>query len=792
MPDTPIEIFLSYAHKDESLCEQMRNHLANLQDQGIITGWNDRKIIPGSEWDEEIKAHLNAADIILLLISADFMASRYCRSVEMQDAVDRHHRQEACVIPVILRPCDWQDAPFSKLQALPKNARPVTKWRLRDDAFLNVVEGIKAAIKTIKVKAASSTLSTKAQAADQHLAPTLSRIWNVPHLRNRNFTGREAELAELRASLLAGETAALIQTQAITGLGGVGKTQLAVEYAYRNSANYDVVWWVRSEDTTTLASDYAGLAVKLNLPEKDATEQRVIVEAVKEWLRQNQGWLLIFDNAVDAPSISDYIPHSHAGHIIVTSRDPNWKGLAKSLSVSPLPMAEAIQFLLKRADQQDEAAAKALAEALGRLPLALEQASAYMETSGCAMPRYLKLFEERQREMLQRGNLSTAYPDTVATTWSLSFQNVESKNPAAAELLRLCAFFASDDIAVKMLTDGAHHLPELLTATITDDLLLDEALTALRRYSLIEVKNEKLTIHRLVQAVIRHTMDEVEFKQRAGVAVHIVNVSFPKDSNDVRTWKICAPLLPHASAALSHAEAIQFASNETARLFNQVGLYLKNRAEYAEAKRMYEHALAIDEAALGPNHPEVAISINNLGNVLTEQGDLTGAKTLYERALAINEAVFGFDHPTVAIRLNNLGNVLSVQGDLSGAKALFERALAIGEATLGPNHPNVAIQLDNLGKVLRAQGNLAGAKALHERALAIDEAALGPNHPKVAIRLNNLGLVRQTQGDLAGARALFERSVQIFREFLGDDHPSTRRAQNNLEILEEELKNAKP
>src|SRR6185295_3131655 len=140
MPDKPIEIFLSYAHKDESLCEQMRNHLANLQDQGIITGWHDRKIIPGSEWDEEIKAHLNAADIILLLISADFMASRYCRSVEMQGAVDRHHRQEACVIPVILRPCDWQDAPFSKLQALPKNARPVTKWRPRDDAFLNVVE----------------------------------------------------------------------------------------------------------------------------------------------------------------------------------------------------------------------------------------------------------------------------------------------------------------------------------------------------------------------------------------------------------------------------------------------------------------------------------------------------------------------------------------------------------------------------------------------------------------------------------------------------------------------------
>jgi tetratricopeptide (TPR) repeat protein len=501
---------------------------------------------------------------------------------------------------------------------------------------------------------------------------------------------------------------------------------------------------------------------------------------------------LIFDNAVDAPSVSDYIPHSHAGHIIVTSRNPNWRGIADVLSVNPLPMDEAIRFLLKRTDQQDEATAKRLAEALGCLPLALEQASAYMETSGCAMPRYLKLFEERQRDMLRRGELSTAYPDTVATTWSLSFQNVGGENPAAAELLRLCAFFAPDDIPVQMLTDGAEELSESLASTITDDLLLDDALTALRKYSLIEIKNEKLTIHRLVQAVIRTTMKDAAFKQWAGVAVHIVNTSFPNDSNDVRTWPICAPLLPHALVALSHAEATQFASNETARLFNQIGIYLKYRAEYAEAKRMYERALAIDEAALGPDHPQVATFANNLGEVLRAQGDLSGAKALFERAIAIDEAALGSNHPTVAIRLNNLGNVLRAQGDLSGAKALFERAIAIGEAALGPDHPDVAIDINNLGNVLREQGDLSGAKALYERALAIGEAALGPDHPTVATWLNNLGGVLRAQGDLGGAKALYERSVRIFREFLGDDHPSTKTVQGNLQLLEEELKNMKP
>ncbi|MEN3336239.1 MAG: hypothetical protein V7641_5604 [Blastocatellia bacterium] len=835
MADEPIKIFFSYAHKDERLRDQMADHLAHLERQGAIERWHDRQIPPSSEWNGEIDARLNAADIILLLITAKFIASHYCYAVEMPRAMERHERGEARVIPIILRSCDWQDAPFSKLQALPQDGRPVTEWRFLDRAFLNVVEGIKATIAEIKATAMSfRSASISKEAVDAQPELMFTHVWNVPHPRNPNFTGREEDLKVLRDSLFAGKTAALVQTRAITGLGGVGKTQLATEYAYRNGADYDVVWWIRSEDPATLASDYAGLATRLNLPEKDAPEQRVVIEAVKNWLWSHRDWLLIFDNAEDATSVRGYIPSGKAGSVIITSRSPNWVGIARPLSVETLPEAEAVEFLLKRTRQQDEATAKRLAEALGCLPLALEQAGAYIEVSGCTMAHYLELFEKRQREMLQRGKPSTEYPDTVATTWSLSFQNVEHENPAAAELLRLCAFFAPDDIPLKMLTKGAKELPESLTATAADDLLLDEALMALRKYSLVEVDNETLTIHRLVQAVIRYTMDEAAFKQWAGDAVHVVNASFPVDSDDVRTWPICAPLLPHASTALAHAEAIQFASNKTARLFNQVGLYLKNRAEYAEAKRMYERAIAIGEATLGPNHPDVAIRLNNLGGVLRAQGDLSGAKALFERAIAIGEAALGPNHPTVAIRLNNLGNVLQDQGDLTGAKALYERAVAIDEAVLSPNHPDVAIDINNLGNVLRAQGDLSGAKALYERAiaigetafglnhpqvalyannlggvlraqgdlsgakalferaLAISEAALGPNHPTVAIRLNNLGGVLKDQGDLSGAKALYERSLQILRKFLGVDHPSTRTVQENLEILEEQLKNAKP
>ena len=244
----------------------------------------------------------------------------------------------------------------------------------------------------------------------------------------------------------------------------------------------------------------------------------------------------------------NYIPSGGIGHIIITSRNPNWAGVAKSLSVKSLPMAEAMEFLLKRTGSQDEATAKALAEKLGCLPLALEQASAYIETSGSTMARYLDLFEKRQRDLLQRGELSTEYPDTVATTWSISFQNVERDNAAAAELLRLCAFFAPDDIPINMITEGAKELPESLAAIVTDTFLFDEALIILRKYSLVEVEDEKISIHRLVQAVIRHAMDEEDVKRWAEVAVHVVNASFPEHSDDVRN---VASLLASITARIS-------------------------------------------------------------------------------------------------------------------------------------------------------------------------------------------------------------------------------------------------
>jgi len=602
---------------------------------------------------------------------------------------------------------------------------------------------------------------------------SLALISDLVPRRNPHFTGRESLLTRLRSALTSGQPPA--RPQVLHGQGGVGKTQLTVEYAYRHAAEYDLVWWVRAEEPAALAADYAALAGPLNLPEKDEPDQRLVVQAVRRWLGQHRGWLLIFDHARRPEDLRPYLPSGGAGHVLITSRDPHWRGLASPLTVPVLGRPESVAFLLKRAEQTDEAAASKLAKALGDLPLGLAQAGAYIEATGGSFSAYLDLFRQRQRALSRRGKSSPDSPRAVATTWEIAFQRVWRDSPAGADLLSLCAYLAPDDISRDLLSEEAQHLPGSLAA----------AAAALRRYSLIEVGGEAWSVHRLVQAVARDRLAEESRRNWARAAVQIVDNAFPSGDapQDRRTWSVCARLLPHALAAAGHAEALHVASEATGRLLNQAGLYLWGRSQFAEAKTALERALPIFEEVLGADHPHVATLVNNLGSVLQALGDLAGARAAYERALAIDEAAFGSHHLNVASDVNNLAGVMYDLGDLAGARAAYQRALAIGEAAFGPHHPNVAMAVNNLGKVLLALGDLAGARAALERALAIDEAAFGPYHLNVVTDLSNLGGVLHDLGDLARARAAYERVLAIREQELGEHHPNTATALNDLGTL---------
>ncbi len=623
-------------------------------------------------------------------------------------------------------------------------------------------------------------IENKRLTTEENTSITTESIRNIPLSHNPNFTGRVDLLEKLQEALRSGERAAVTDYQAITGLGGVGKTQLALEYAYRHMGNYKVIWWVRSEDTATLAVDYAGLAVKLDLPEKTSRDQSVIIAAVKSWLEQNDGWLLVFDNAQNPEDIKDYLPKVSGGHVIITSRESNWGGTAKTLPVDVFSREESIEFLRKRTGGKD--GAEALADALGDLPLALEQAGAYIEETGITLSDYLERFQEEQTKVLKRGNPSS-YPATVATTWEISFKMVQDESDAGADLLRLCAFLAPDNIPKPLLVAGAERLPEPLASAVKTPLEFDGAVAAPKRYSLLTVANDSISVHRLVQAVVRDQLPEKERKRWAEAAVQLVNDAFPQEGLDVRTWPECSLLLPHAIAAAGHAEGLGAAKKETQHLLNQAGLYLNGRAEFKVAEALYERALLIAEIVYGREHQEVATIINNLGGVLKDMGDITGAKELYERALKIDEKTLGSDHPNVARDTNNLGLVLQDMGDLEGAKELYERALKIDEKTLGSDHPTVAIRVNNLGGVLKDMGDLEGAKLHLERALKIDEKALGPDHPNAATIANNLGMVLKDMGDLEGAKLHLERALKIDEKALGPDHPNVAIRVNNLGMV---------
>ena len=633
-------------------------------------------------------------------------------------------------------------------------------------------------------------------------------ICHLPYPRNPNFTGREKLLADLRDALTAGETAAL--TQAITGLGGIGKTQTAVEYAYRHRDAYTLVWWADAAVPATLPAQFAQLADRLGLPEAGAQDQRLAVAAALRWLGEHDGWLLVLDNAERPEDVRPYLPRPQRGHVLVTSRYRAWGGLARAVETPPLPEAEAVQFLLKRTGQADEASATALAKELGGLPLALEQAGAYMERRRLPLAQYLTLYRGHHLALLEREKPSQDYPATVATTWALAFEQVEAAMPAAADLLRLCAFLAPDTIPLDMLVAGVEYLPERLRAGVADELALPDALGLLGDYSLVEVGQAEggrqtaeggtrpsapthhqapttvLAVHRLVQAVTRARLDAEATRTWAEAAVRVVYEAYPYV--EYASWPDCERLLPHALRATELAEREGVAGEATGRLLNGVGVYLKARAQYGAARAALEGAVRLDEKIYPLAHPEVAIHLNNLGSLLRDQGDLPAARAHLERALRISEATVGSDHPTMAIRLNNLGSVLRDQGDLPAARAYYQRALSIWEGRLGQDHPQVAIGANNLGVVLRDLGDLPAARAHFERALRIWEERLGQDHPQVAIGANNLGNLLRDQGDLPAARAHLERALRIRQEKLGPDHPDVAQALNNLGNLLRDLR----
>ena len=583
------------------------------------------------------------------------------------------------------------------------------------------------------------------------------------------------------------------QTQALSGLGGIGKTQLAVEFAYHYGHEYECVFWLRAATYDLLVTDFIAIADLIQLPERNEQDQHMIIDAVKRWLTLHVKWLLIFDNIDDIKRASSFLPARSHGHVLLTTQVQALSGIARKIEVGVMTPEEGALFLLRRAniiepqaqldsvDETDRAQAIAIAELLGNLPLALDQAGAYIEETASSLSDYINLYNTERAQLLsERGTSALVHPESVVATWQLSFEKISTTNPAARDLLCFLAFLSPDSIPEEILTEGAPELGPLLQSVASNSFSLNATLRELLGYSLLRrnPNTKTLATHRLVQAVLKDGMDEPTQRLWAERVVRAVNRTFPE--SDFTTWRRSQRCLPHAQVCADLIDQWALEFPEAARLLHQTGRYLYERGQFAEAEPLYQRALTIREHVSGPMHSDVATSLHDLADLYYEQGKYPEAETLYQRAGAIQEQVLGPQHPDIAKTLNSLGGLYRLQGKYTQAEQFCQRALAIREQVLGPSHPDVARSLDSLAILYREQGKYQQAEPLYQRALAIREQVLGSLHPDTATTLNALAHLYYEQKKYAQTEPLYQRALAIKEQTLGPNHSDTATCLNNL------------
>ena len=649
--------------------------------------------------------------------------------------------------------------------------------------------------------------------ADPGLLPVLPDKAVVPPVRVTelrgqghllDFADRVEELARVH-ELLTGEQAAPV---VLYGLGGMGKSQLAVEYAYAHRDELMVVWAARADDPSVLAADLAALGVAAGAADAAEPDIEVQLTATRGWLASHGGWLVIIDNVDDQavlPTVHRLLPDGRLGQVIITSRISAWPGWYHRLEVTALDAGPAAGLLLRSTADADEQAAQSLAADLGGLPLALQQAAGYCQQNGKTLASYLALFRDtrRQARLLAAG---TGGDETVAATWAVSVSQVRHSNPAAAALLDLLAYLAPDAIPRNLLATteedagGQHHGPDgtgpsggevparagddgvaahpLASLDDLDDLALDQALGMLHRYSLIQLTPEAIAVHRLVQAVIRASHSKETRNACASAAAFLVWEALP--ALDHEAWPAYEALLPHALAVGSHAAAAGSSRALAVDLLSLAGAYQCERGLYADARKTHQLALTITREAFAEDHQRVIDALNALVVTLATAGDPAEARPYAEQALRIAEREFGADHAQALQPANNLGEVLRQLGKPAEARPYLEQALRIAEREFGADHAQALGPANNLCEVLRQLGKPAEARPYAERALRIAEREFGADHAQALGPANNLGEVLRQLGKPAEARPYAERALRIAEREFGADHAQALQPANNL------------
>ncbi|MEL6556322.1 MAG: tetratricopeptide repeat protein [Cyanobacteria bacterium J06621_11] len=627
--------------------------------------------------------------------------------------------------------------------------------------------------------------------------------FGVPYPRNRYFAGREGVLLQLHEQLTQTSTVAITQVQAISGLGGIGKTQTAVEYAYRyhyEKTVYETVFWVNADTEVSLSSDFASIAEQVAVAGAQLLKQDDKIRAVRRWLNSHYHWLLIFDNADHPEWLPVWMPPNPRGKVLITSRANVFDslGIETPIALDVFSETEALRLLFERTGiprtSESEAEAKALNQALDGLPLALEQSSAYIARQKIGFGHYLRAYRHQGLTQLEKGKAQTGrYPSTVLKTWQLNIAAVSQENPAATALLELSTFLAPDEIPECILTAGGARLGfglgDYLWSTVGDDksdavsLALRELLALLSQYSLVRWMGDPSTysVHRLVQAVVR---DQITAEKSADWLAQITAaIADAHPGWDFSKWPQCQQLLPHWLRIVELGKASSYRSAALGGVGNQAGFFLTEQGRYDEAEPLLQQAVEIRQTELGKHHPSTASSLNNLALLYVSQGRYDEAEPLLQQAVEIRQTELGNRHLDTASSLFNLALLYKAQGRYVEAEPLYKQALEIRQTELGEHHPSTASSLNNLALLYKAQGRYVEAEPLLQQALKILRTELGDRHPSTATSLNNLAGLYKARGCYVEAESLLQQALEIRQTELGECHPNTATGLFNLAVL---------
>ncbi|WTP59033.1 tetratricopeptide repeat protein [Streptomyces phaeochromogenes] len=590
--------------------------------------------------------------------------------------------------------------------------------------------------------------------------------------------GREEELARLRRILSSRREGAITQSGAVHGLGGIGKSTLALHYAHLHRGDYALIWWINGASPDEIETSLATLTHTL-VPGWATTADRVAQVAwAMQWLAWHPNWLLVYDNVDNPDDLTPYTGALHQGHHLATSRrTTGWPDSAPTLTLGNLDPDDATALLCRLVFKdagptaRQQADARALAIELGYFPLAIKQAGAYLaQNRGISFDAYRRRLDSKLAKTAHGSDAER----TLARIWNVTLHALETTDPLAVELLHTAAWLAPDDIPHSLLTPPG---------TDPDDIA--EAVGILAAYSMVTDTGTTLSLHRMVQTVLRtpqHTKDSqptrhLQGRDRAEQAV--LHSLIPPPGQDIPTEDQWDTLTPHL-VTLAATRPAEHHNAPLTNAYQTAEQRLHQQGHTSRAIPLYEATLAQYEQVLGENHLDTLKSRNNLAYAYYAAGDLGRALPLFEASLAQCEQVLGENHPNTLASRNNLAGAYESAGDLGRALPLYEATLAQREQVLGENHLDTLNSRNNLAGAYYAAGDLGRALPLYEATLAQREQVLGENHLDTLNSRNNLAGAYESAGDLGRALPLYEATLAQYEQVLGENHPNTLASRNNL------------